>query len=472
MRLIRPQRWLMAPALLCFLAAVDSALAGHGYIREVRAESAAAREARHRRVAERRHGPMILVHRGASALAPENSLEAYAAAMDYGADGCEVDLRRTRDGVLVLFHDDMLDRLLEDVGEINELSLAELMRARPRLRFGRVLPCHGPPTFAAVLELARTRAMLLHLDIKEPGLEEDIAALLTQADAWDHVVSVNAYNATNLLRNPKLKLLAYKAGLFEARRDVDPAAVRAALPGAGEMIIVDDPRVASRALGRPAHQPVPLSKSLCVEHGPETAPPPPLSTNFNLHKFFQSLGVPTRDRVLSVLTSDFAEATEPEGDARYQRRRTEQIAERAWAARGAGSQRKTPRLVALLERQVRRRSLHHDWRYHGLDGAMAGQSLARLHAPESAPLLIEAFRRVDPELKKSRTRSGASIRSSGVTSGSRWRCCRRSASWIARPAEVSLGICGDGRSPSPRAGASGIRGSDQALLRHDLTATN
>jgi hypothetical protein len=109
--------------------------------------------------------------------------------------------------------------------------------------FRVTLPCHAPPTFAAALELARQRAMLLHLDIKEPDLESDIAALLDQADAWDHVVSVNTANATNLLRHSKLRLLKYKAGLFEGRRDMDPTAVRAALPGPGEMIIVDDPRV-------------------------------------------------------------------------------------------------------------------------------------------------------------------------------------------------------------------------------------
>src|SRR5262245_25766645 len=71
-------------------------------------ETPEAREARRRRVAARRAGPAVIVHRGASAFAPENTLAAYAAALAQGADGCEVDVRRTRDGVLVLFHDDML----------------------------------------------------------------------------------------------------------------------------------------------------------------------------------------------------------------------------------------------------------------------------------------------------------------------------------------------------------------------------
>ena len=108
---------LLVQSGLGLCAGFQPALASAGYIRETDAESPTAREARHRRIAERRAGPMVIVHRGASAMAPENSLEAYSAAMDYGADGCEVDLRRTSDGVLVLFHDDMLDRLLDAVGE-------------------------------------------------------------------------------------------------------------------------------------------------------------------------------------------------------------------------------------------------------------------------------------------------------------------------------------------------------------------
>src|SRR5689334_11226035 len=65
--------------------------------RELRTESPAERSIRHELIAKRRVGPMIIVHRGASSIAPENTLEAYAAAMDFGADGCEVDLRLTRD---------------------------------------------------------------------------------------------------------------------------------------------------------------------------------------------------------------------------------------------------------------------------------------------------------------------------------------------------------------------------------------
>src|SRR5262245_23129920 len=63
-----------------------------GYIREVPPEPAKARETRHREVAARRAGTAVIIHRGASDFAPENTLEACAAAMDHGADGCEIDI--------------------------------------------------------------------------------------------------------------------------------------------------------------------------------------------------------------------------------------------------------------------------------------------------------------------------------------------------------------------------------------------
>ena len=250
--------WIEVFALVVLLATRWPAGAGSGppplkgYITELPPELASERAVRHQKVAERRAGTIIIVHRGAAAFAPENTLEAYAAAMDYGADGCEVDLRRTADGLLVLFHDDMLDHLTEGFGAVNEVTGYELLALKPRFTYGTASPDSRIPTFAALLALARQRAMLLHLDVKEPNLEEDIIRLLDAADAWDHVVAVNDYNAAKLLRHPKLHLLQYKAGLFEDRRDMDPPAVRAALARTGEMVIVDDPRVVARELHRTA----------------------------------------------------------------------------------------------------------------------------------------------------------------------------------------------------------------------------
>src|SRR5262245_47310945 len=66
---------------------------------------------RHERVAQRRKGTDVICHRGASEHAHENTLEAFRVTFELGGDGNEFDIRATKDGVLVVFHDDMLDHL-------------------------------------------------------------------------------------------------------------------------------------------------------------------------------------------------------------------------------------------------------------------------------------------------------------------------------------------------------------------------
>jgi glycerophosphoryl diester phosphodiesterase len=129
---------------LLSLAPVHAAVVSGG-IRHIPLETAAARELRHAKVAERRAGTILIAHRGASILATENTLEAYAAAMDYGADGCEVDVRRTADGILVLFHDDTLDTVAlfsEAVDSIRGMS-ANSDRCHLTLRALLAMPSSG-----------------------------------------------------------------------------------------------------------------------------------------------------------------------------------------------------------------------------------------------------------------------------------------------------------------------------------------
>src|SRR5947209_1524179 len=101
-------------------------------------ETAGEAKLRHERVAERRKGTDIICHRGASEHAHENTLEAFRASFELGADGNEFDIRKTKDGVLVVFHDDMLDRRLEAYGDVSDYTWEELQRFRFRNpgRFG------------------------------------------------------------------------------------------------------------------------------------------------------------------------------------------------------------------------------------------------------------------------------------------------------------------------------------------------
>ncbi len=71
--------------------------------------------------------PLVLGHRGAPKVAPENTIAAFARARELGADGVELDVRRSADAVLTLNHDPDL----KGVGAIAQLTLAELRAGRP-----------------------------------------------------------------------------------------------------------------------------------------------------------------------------------------------------------------------------------------------------------------------------------------------------------------------------------------------------
>src|SRR6266446_5800113 len=120
-------------------------------------ETPAEAKLRHERVAERRKGTDIICHRGSSEHAHENTLEAFRASFELGADGNEFDIRKTKDGVLVVFHDDMLDRRLEAYGDVSDYTWEELQRFRFR-NPGRYAKQCRIPTLVEVFELHRQHA--------------------------------------------------------------------------------------------------------------------------------------------------------------------------------------------------------------------------------------------------------------------------------------------------------------------------
>ena len=73
--------------------------------------------------------PLVLGHRGASAVAPENTVAAFSKARELGADGVELDVRRTADDVLIVHH----DAAITGVGALVELTFADVRAARPAL---------------------------------------------------------------------------------------------------------------------------------------------------------------------------------------------------------------------------------------------------------------------------------------------------------------------------------------------------
>lgn len=119
----------------------------------------------------------VWAHRGASAEAPENTLAAFAAAEAAGADGIELDVHLSRDGVPVVIHDDTVDRTTSGRGAVVRLSLSELRRLDAGSWFANRFAGEPVPTLEEVLHWAEGR-LRLNLEVKEYAAGQAILELL------------------------------------------------------------------------------------------------------------------------------------------------------------------------------------------------------------------------------------------------------------------------------------------------------
>lgn len=93
--------------------------------------------------------PLIIAHRGASELAPENTLAAFRRAIEDGAEGIEFDVRLAKDGVPVVFHDSTLGRLSEAHGLVSSFTAEELQKTDVGSWFNQKNPESAEPSFSA-----------------------------------------------------------------------------------------------------------------------------------------------------------------------------------------------------------------------------------------------------------------------------------------------------------------------------------
>jgi len=94
------------------------------------------------------HSPLIIGHRGASALAPENTLAAFQIAIEDGADGLEFDVRLAKDGVPVVFHDATLRRLASKNFRVTSFTSDQLQKLDVGSWFNFKYPKKAVPKFA------------------------------------------------------------------------------------------------------------------------------------------------------------------------------------------------------------------------------------------------------------------------------------------------------------------------------------
>ena len=123
-----------------------------------------------------------IAHRGASGRFPENTLKAFAAAIDAGAQMCELDVQLTVDGAVVVIHDETLERTTDGRGAVRSMTLAQLKRFDAGIRFGREFAGERIPTLEEVMALADGRCGL-NIELKGAGVERKVCELLVERRA-------------------------------------------------------------------------------------------------------------------------------------------------------------------------------------------------------------------------------------------------------------------------------------------------
>jgi len=136
--------------------------------------------------------PLVIAHRGASASAPENSLSAFALAVDQGADAIELDVRLSSDGWPVVMHDATVDRTTNGRGAVSRLTVKQLHSldagdGRPVPTLDQVFEMFGP-------------TILYNVELKEQGLgSKGLAAAIADLIEGHHLEDLTLVSSFNPL---------------------------------------------------------------------------------------------------------------------------------------------------------------------------------------------------------------------------------------------------------------------------------
>lgn len=151
--------------------------------------------------------PKIWGHRGASGYAPENTLEAFRIATEMKADGVELDVQLTKDGELVVIHDETIDRLSNESGWIKDYTLKELKafnfnRTHPEFKFAAI------PTLEEVFACLKDTGLFINIELKTgvifyEEIEEKTLKLANKMKMQDRIL-YSSFNHYSILKIKKL----------------------------------------------------------------------------------------------------------------------------------------------------------------------------------------------------------------------------------------------------------------------------
>lgn len=117
--------------------------------------------------------PLILAHRGANKVAPQNTVPAFKKALEFNADGIETDVHLTKDGEIVICHNYTVDDTSNGKGYIDEMTFAELRKLDFGSYFSKDFSGVTLPTLRELLDLVKEMS-LINIEIKAPRADNDL----------------------------------------------------------------------------------------------------------------------------------------------------------------------------------------------------------------------------------------------------------------------------------------------------------
>ena len=136
--------------------------------------------------------PLIIAHRGACSYSPENTMAAFGLALEQNADGIELDAKLSRDGQVVVIHDQTVDRTTNGTGKVRDLTLSELQKLDAGSRFSNEFKGEKIPSLEEVLRGFGTR-FLINVELTSyttPGdlLPEKVARLIKNSGVKENII--------------------------------------------------------------------------------------------------------------------------------------------------------------------------------------------------------------------------------------------------------------------------------------------
>ncbi len=158
---------------------------------------------------------LVVAHRGASAYAPENTMEAFRLAADMKADGIEIDVHFSKDGHIVIIHDEKIDRTSNGQGKVTDYTLDELKFFDFGYKFNGGVKGVKIPTLNELYDFLLTNDMILNIEIKsgDPKLPAALDELTKKYGLEDRII-YSSFNHLQLKRMLDVNKDAFVAPLY------------------------------------------------------------------------------------------------------------------------------------------------------------------------------------------------------------------------------------------------------------------